>query len=160
MFGKKVKKMRRERTVDNVGIISVIQLDEFPDMVIKRYSMNFASPWEHTGEPAQADEFWLELVEFEEPFTAIIRDISPKIKQCIKIQLPLETVYPGNAFYTNINNETIKFKIKCIFYVKAIDLIDGRKSYALNKDFKVKVDLYHEWREEEIDRFELMEFEE
>lgn len=151
---------KREKTVDNIGMIAAIQLDEFPNMVIKRYSMLFASPWDCTGEPAQANEFWLELIEFEDPFTTIIKDISPTIKECIKKQSSAQKTYYGKAYYVGINEEPLEFKIKCIFHIETVMMTYEDNSYALSKNFKVKVDLYHEWKEEEIDRFQLMEFEE
>lgn len=158
MFGDEMKK---EKTVDNVGFIIAIELDKFPSWSLERKNMSFASPFECTGQPAQADEFWLKIdfpyCLYMEPVVAVLAGIlhdCPEHKQVRFIE------YSGKAHYSNLEGNIDKYKIKCFFYTEKID-IKEKVILRLSGKMMIKVDLYHEWSNEiEISRFELMEIEE
>ena len=153
--------MKREKTVDNIGFVSCFRLNAFPGFNIQRHEMFFVSPFECTGRPAQADEFWLEMDIHEIEFQSVLSELEKIVKKCNGDTRTRFVEYNGEIFYHSSACITNEYKMKCIFYINAAPLENGNESYTLSRNFMVKVDLYHEWRDvKEIDRFELIDLEE
>ncbi len=151
---------KKEKTVDNIGFITSIILNAFPSWSLSRQNMYFVSPFECTGKPAVADEFWLDLTA---PFfykTSLAIALTEILNNCPEHKQVKFIEYSGKVYYSNLDGNTNKYKMKCFFYTER--LINGKEKnlLRLNGKIMIKVDLYHEWEDKtEISRFELMEIE-